>query len=492
MAKPPHNPNNLGPIAAEEQALQYGKGLRRRLSWWLFAPILMLTLLPPVVAIHWPGILPNALFQNTPIPNINNVVGTANPPTNAHPSLQKPVLNGLQPNSVMPTALALDRWWNPGPLSSKHASLENNCQACHQGNFSRVQDESCIACHANMGEHVDAKTLPNTRFEEGRCASCHHDHKGRESLAEQNRHFVGQECADCHSNIKDIAPKTATLPVRNFTKADHPEFRLTVATGPEPADLRRIRINSVNKLEEPNTLKFPHDIHLDPAGIDGPRKKEILKCANCHEPSDTSVGFKPIKMETHCQDCHKLNFEPALPDRQVPHGSVEKALSTIDEFYSYLALNPTERAVLRARPGEKTEQRNTLQALGGNPRTQAALAATELFENTACAVCHQVKPKEGPSSLRTSGAKLPQYEIAKVTPIHPWMPMAKFDHKPHAFEDCSTCHAAEQSKKSKDVLMPSLATCLDCHTGKGESPKKVESDCGLCHGYHIHEQQNNF
>lgn len=477
------------PLQREQEALQKPLGLKRPLSWILFLPVLLACLILPWVALQSPELLGVAKTATTEKPQ---QINQSQLPVNAHPAIQSAPI--VQARGA--TALSLDSIWNPGPLASAHSNLEGDCQACHAGDFSRVKDESCTVCHSNMGLHVSEKTRADTSFEEGRCASCHRDHKGRESLAEQNRHFVGADCASCHKAIKTVAPKSDTLPVADFAGDKHPAFRITVATGPEPSDLRRIRMAANTPMVEKTNLKFPHDVHLDPKGIDSPSRKVVMQCANCHEPADTKTGFKTLSMESHCQDCHKLSFEPALPDRQVPHGPVEAVLSTVEEFYSYLALHPEERnkvnaqrAVLRARPGEKEPNRSNLANLSGNPRAQAAFATVELFENTACTVCHQVKAKPGMGNIRTSGSRMPQYEIAEINPTHPWMPMAKFDHKAHAFENCESCHKASKSEKASDVLMPDIAGCQTCHAGSKPVLNKVRSDCGVCHEYHIHNKE---
>lgn len=54
-----------------------------------------------------------------------------------------------------------------------------------------------------------------------------------------------------------------------------------------------------------------------------------------------------------------------------------------------------------------------------------------------------------------------------------------FDHKKHVKEfglDCSHCHAAAESEKSSDLLLPKEAICLGCHNGQ-VAPK----ECAVCH-----------
>lgn len=69
------------------------------------------------------------------------------------------------------------------------------------------------------------------------------------------------------------------------------------------------------------------------------------------------------------------------------------------------------------------------------------------------------------------------------------MPMAKFDHKAHEFEACESCHKAKESEEASDVLMPAIDSCQTCHAGSKPALNKVQSDCGVCHEYHIHDKE---
>lgn len=487
MAKP----EQRSPLSQEQQSLSRPIGLKRQLSWLLALPILLAFLILPWLASQYPhffhAVKPVAEVTAQTDPAQNEVKPTRTP-VNGHPSLFSQSVTDRNH-----TFLSLDSVWNPGPLASAHQAWEGDCQACHEGNFSRVKDDSCQSCHGNMGLHVQEQDLADTSFEEPRCATCHRDHKGIESLAEQNKHFVGQDCADCHSKIEQTAPKTETLAVSGFDDSDHPEFRVTLRSKEDTAQLIRVRMKKDLLLQEPTTLSFPHDVHLSTKGIEGKEKLEFLECADCHEPADTETGFKNIEMEAHCQDCHSLAFEPALPERQVPHGASGPVLDTIVEFYSFMAQNrdlqkqvTQKRATIAARPGSNSKPRTNVNA---NPLVQAEAAAQDLFENRACGVCHQISISPEPVTSQTSGAKLTQYTIADIEPTHPWMPMARFDHNAHEFESCSTCHKAEVSKQAEDVLMPDLESCQTCHSGSNTSLNKVESNCGVCHGYHIHETE---
>ena len=61
---------------------------------------------------------------------------------------------------------------------------------------------------------------------------------------------------------------------------------------------------------------------------------------------------------------------------------------------------------------------------------------------------------------------------------------ARFDHEAHEQEDCTTCHAADQSDSATDLLMPTLASCRECHSGAEAVQAEVPSTCAMCHSYH--------
>jgi hypothetical protein len=46
--------------------------------------------------------------------------------------------------------------------------------------------------------------------------------------------------------------------------------------------------------------------------------------------------------------------------------------------------------------------------------------------------------------------------------------------------DCNVCHHALQSRETSDVLMPTKANCVTCHSPEG----KIVAECITCHTYH--------
>jgi len=86
-----------------------------------------------------------------------------------------------------------------------------------------------------------------------------------------------------------------------------------------------------------------------------------------------------------------------------------------------------------------------------------------------CEYCHTV--------IRGGGA-VPEVALTAI-PAR-WLPHARFDHGVHRPVGCAECHKVATSTETKDVLLPTMATCRECHT------KKVgaRTDCVECHRYH--------
>ena len=373
-------------------------------------------------------------------------------------------------------AMASDRFWNPGPVILAHQPIGEKCEACHELAFQQVRDVACLECHTKIGHHVAQDMLPAALFAGTRCAQCHRDHKGVKTTHRDDDRF----CVDCHRDVRSKANGAQAQNAGDFAK-DHPAFRLTL-----PADkgVRRVRQGSA-PIEEASNLVFAHAVHLDPAGVRHPDKGKVaLECAACHQPDAARRGFEPVSMGKHCQDCHRLEFEPAVTSRQVPHGRPADAITVVREFYANLALNGVPDSFEKAfsvpgegllrRAGEATPaQRQVALALAAK---KAAYVSEEIFEIRLCRTCHEI--------LRADGAGGREWNIAKVRANNAWMPQARFDHKSHAQAKCADCHDVAKSKRSADVAMPRIEGCRECHGGSRPVERKVTSNCLLCHGFH--------
>lgn len=370
-----------------------------------------------------------------------------------------------------------DRIWNPGPLMLAHQPIAERCASCHEIAFRHVRDRACLECHRGIGQHVAPALLQAQLFAGERCIACHRDHVGVKATYRDDDGF----CVACHRAIRARDPNAGSRNVSDFAK-DHPAFRLSV---PEGDALVRVRQGSA-PIAQKTSLAFPHSKHLDPKGVKSPDKGRVkLDCSSCHRPDASRRNFEPISMSRHCQECHTLQFEPAVTTREVPHGKPADAITVIEEFYANLALNGTPDSFQKAFgvPGEgllrrvgepDTTQRESALRVASR---KAQRVAVDLFEARVCKTCHVIVRNPQPAAT--------PWNVTPVRLENTWMPHAIFDHKAHSSSKCADCHDVAGSKKSSDVAMPTIEGCRKCHGGSRPVEKKVTSNCLLCHGFHV-------
>jgi len=389
--------------------------------------------------------------------------------------------NKVAKTTTLATVTPTDAW-NPGPLDSSHANFGRDCRACHQTPFVQVENSACENCHKTIGWHFAldtpaAKNLHESVFDsdtsQGRCASCHRDHKGVDALKRQDSPL----CTDCHRDLKTQHETLAIPNITDFT-IDHPPFKLSMLVAGKTGKDALVRVLQDKKpaLIEKSNLKFPHDIHLSAKGVRSPNaanssdatdkssNKEILTCKNCHTPDETGTRFKPISMKEHCQDCHSLAFEPAATTREVPHGNVADVVSTVNEFYAEAALfNKPIDATGRSAP-----QKNAAWA-----KQKANAVVTDMMEKQSCFSCHTI--------TKTSSS----WVIAPIAITQHWLPKSRFPHAQHNTHECSSCHDAGKSKSATDILIPDIKNCQSCHAGNVPVVDKTIGTCQTCHGFHV-------
>lgn len=378
--------------------------------------------------------------------------------------------------SASETALG-DRVWNPGPLILAHQPIEQRCAACHEIAFHRVRDGACIECHRDIGDHVPAGAATVALFDGKRCAGCHLEHKGSRATMRDD----DGDCVVCHASLHSRVPGTATREVSDFANA-HPPFRLSI---PDGKRIVRVRQESGGAILRTTALRFPHDKHLDPKGVRSPDKGRVtLHCDACHHPDASGRAFEPISMTRDCRQCHRLQFEPAVTTREVPHGKPADAAQVIEEFYANLALKGTPDSFRKAfgvpgegllrRVGEPSdaEREGALHLASSKARK----VSHDLFEVRVCKTCHAVEAE-------THGAST-EWSVAPVQTVKRWMPHARFDHRAHAASRCEDCHRIALSKDVREVVMPTIDDCRKCHGGSRPIARKVTSNCLLCHGFH--------
>jgi hypothetical protein len=153
-----------------------------------------------------------------------------------------------------------------------------------------------------------------------------------------------------------------------------------------------------------------------------------------------------------------------------PHDTPEKVHAMVTQaLREFIAQNPTQIGrpdPVRGRiPVNFPEPMRAVRNAADWVDARTANVERLLWSKT-CAECH------------TIDIRFPRVERTNIPTG--WMPRARFDHAVHQLTSCTSCHAAQTSRLTSDVLMPSIATCQQCH----KPPRGAESRCFECHEYH--------
>lgn len=368
-----------------------------------------------------------------------------------------------------------DEIWLSGPVSGVHAHFGDQCETCHVNAFEQVDNTVCTACHDDAGHHADATLFPVASLDGQRCGSCHKEHTDGNDLTISGESF----CTDCHSELSTVAASSRLKDVGGFES--HPEFHPTVVKSHAPMTFERLEIGSQPGPVDRSNLKFPHAKHLQEKGMRSPEGegRVQLTCGDCHRPETGGVAMLPVRFETACASCHRLQFEPSAPERVMPHGDVAAAKLFVEDTYAALALRGGYKA-------EETDAPAVVRRIVGSEMTEderqealqwADSKASEVLDGRygrgLCGQCHEIDKGDG----------LRDWTVAPVHLTTRWLPKGYFTHKAHEDRSCTTCHAAPESDSSRDVLLPSIAVCQDCHGGEFASGK-TRTACTDCHGFH--------
>jgi predicted CXXCH cytochrome family protein len=382
-----------------------------------------------------------------------------------------------------------DASWRPGKLSLAHHGLEDRCEACHVKAFVSVRNEACMGCHKDAHDHAPPARLAGARADPplgqsflqfvahsfgkpgpGACVDCHSEHEGAGRMAAPQQQF----CADCHASLGERLRETKLGDAGDFGTL-HPQFTPQIVTDPATRQLSRVSLDAHPR--ENSGLTFPHKLHLDPMG--GPARMAAsigaergygakgMQCKNCHRPSEDGIRFKPVNMERDCEGCHSLAYDKVGGTfRTLKHGDVDQMIADLRaaDFSRTLVSG-------RRRPGDYAAGGSYYADFSARAMGEG-LIRRAMSRDGVCGECHTPVTRGGKAGVMP--VTLPTRYMAKG-----W-----FDHKPHRQAKCTTCHAAEVSSSSSDVLLPGIATCRTCHLGEGSSKAAVPSGCAMCHAYH--------
>ncbi|MFA6219791.1 MAG: cytochrome c3 family protein [Erythrobacter sp.] len=386
-----------------------------------------------------------------------------------------------------PDQVAMDSSWSTGRLSEAHHALEQNCEACHVQPFVPVRDDTCLSCHKDIGDHARSDRLLAARGpmsagdavlwsvadafgKQGptACTTCHTEHEGSGRMLPARQQF----CADCHDGMDARLADTRLANAHDFGK-DHPQLRAQIHQTAGSARLTRVVIDG--KAREDNGLRFPHDRHLSAtngvARMAGNLAQygKPLECADCHRPTADRYGFLPVMMEDACESCHSLVYDKVGSTfRTLRHGDVAQMRADL------VAMDRAPRSPIveaRRRPGEFGRGATYYQDFGRPTRSYIG-TANALSKDGVCGECHLPTVKDG------------QQTVMPVFQRSGYFLNARFDHAAHGQEKCTGCHKATASRSARDLLLPGLASCRECHQGETAAKADVPSGCAMCHSYH--------
>lgn len=363
--------------------------------------------------------------------------------------------------------------WVPGGPSDAHAFFMDDCGACHTTPFVRTKDTTCGNCHGGIADHSDETWYAtHPEVEALACNDCHREHNGADGLIAKH----ARDCVNCHNDMGDF-PESDIATVNSFRK-HHPTFSPTV---PARTDGQLVFTDVQLPFDnEQSGLHFNHASHTDADGIKGPDGTEVLACVDCHANDAGRVGHQPINQQEHCARCHVMTFDEGDPTAELPHAPAHIVQKTIDEHFVRRALEgafetPDRNAPrfnpLRRRPGAKLTGPQRAEALDWAAE-KADQKAKEVFSKNVCGVCHE--------STETDG----RWAVQPVALQSTFLTGHRFDHGGHASMDCVDCHATDSSDSARDLLLPGIDNCRDCH-GDWRDDNVAPSACIDCHGFHI-------
>jgi hypothetical protein len=430
--------------------------------------------------------------------------------------------------------------YSRGPVAAVHAMWDEDCGRCHTSFHpirsdawsavfldSAANDPKCMTCHSGPKHHETQADTPA-------CAVCHHEHQGRDASLIRS---PDSACVRCHENLGahvlgDMKGSGFENKVTRFDSQHHPEIR--AVTGEDPGKLKfnhKLHMTPGMRLDpegKPFRYRDIADMEaqkrywlatLQPdertsATAVEPEAPVRLDCSSCHrlDAGDFGVGgeqlallpgaallppraagayMQPITYEVQCKACHPLTFDctaPGTPDAKyvaAPHRLQPEALHDFLEGYytgQYFRGNRTlfERGwPARLIPGKAVDP--TVETARQRISEQVKTAEKMLYVGKkTCGECHYYE--DGEDGL------IPRKIVAPEVPTI-WLLHAKFSHTAHRAMKCGDCHAKaypdpDGSTSARDVLIPGIATCVQCHAPSTSSGGGARFDCVECHRYH--------
>jgi hypothetical protein len=396
--------------------------------------------------------------------------------------------------SALVSALGKHLLFMPGSISMKHRLIANDCSRCHMAwnpVLTGVPDKTCLRCHSGP-PHFSERTFSPAPP----CVSCHAEHRGQAVLTA----LADSACVQCHADLKVEQPRMPVTTKLHSFMADHPEFAISLSRSGYSV-VQRVGLDEGKQVVDTAAIKLNHHLHLK-RGLMGPDGPEQLACASCHVPDERGAYMRPLTFERDCMRCHVLDFDDHLPGKTVPHG---QSLEEVDRF-----LRATYAEYYLLQHESESKAQGPTRRLPGASRTKEEISIDGMVEEAnrlllgppgsktkrgKCVFCHilgspgganqSVQFKGADSNTLVSESRTLFPTVEKTAIPERWLPFSTFDHKAHSILTCVACHeTAPHSKETKDVLLPTIGSCRNCHF----EPGGARTQCLTCHVYHDKSQ----
>lgn len=418
--------------------------------------------------------------------------------------------------------------------AATRAASDERCESCHSGAAHHASQKTdavpgCAGCHRDhRGFDASLVLLPDAD-----CTSCHTNLK--EYVQGGQPRFVDRVTAfaeSAHPEFRVFRDKLSDPGVIKFNHALHMRPGQVKELGQkDPWTLAKIKAIDPASYERYRGATWQKDPDNENAPV-------VLDCRSCHQfdsgdvhasrdsirrvpsavlPSRAEGAYPlPIVYDVHCKACHPLRFDDKKPEYVAPHRyQPDELRKIIERTYAEQCLtdNPEvlELPVTRPLPGKSLAPAK--QRVKDCIDKNVALAMDTLFiGKKTCGECHYAEhetdepamtkiPKRiqvGPTAAtRAAGWFTNESSIPDV-----WFLHAKFNHSAHRAVDCRSCHEQayplkadgspkkddETSRSAKDILVPKMDNCVQCHAPPrsegGLALAGVRHDCTECHRYH--------
>jgi hypothetical protein len=335
---------------------------------------------------------------------------------------------------------------SPGSLALAHAHLEGltGCVECHAG-VGGTPDEDCLACHADVGERMERRIGVHGGFE-GRCASCHADHRGvdadllgldREAFNHERAVFplrgahLELECDDCHTRAHPDTGREAFHPIG----IEH-ERCAVCHDDPHRIEFAAQRDCAACHAEAGWSARF-----LVPAAADG---------SGFLHDRDTAFPLEGAHARVACGECHTPErAEAEKVQRLAPASSAPRDCAGCHR-------DPHESAL-----GAKCESCHTAAAWGGpeaifDHARHGRFALDALHAALACESCH------ADARFRANGRDCESCHADAAALLAGRFGARTAAADPHTGRvDCRGCHPAELANPH---LIDYERRCVECHT----------------------------